>query len=278
MRPSCVLCKDGAGKPGKFLKCLHKICLDCLTGSVEEDGRIRCSKCRRTTPCPPPGRNHQQVLVDDSLFDNVPDSQDGTTKTNAKDKDLQMVADKSMDSSSIPQESTNVHVVVRSPVLDAQGIHQQISPQGRVHVCPYHSTMELRYYCTRCREVLCETCKAEIKHASHMDQINDATEVAAALRRRLTERVRKIVPDDKEKEVNESLEYAGDLLTTFECDSASQVSSIKTMIHEQCQDLLLRVKKRKEELVLEGDMWKKELVELQDCFRESNNGTVTVPC
>eukprot|EP00117_Sycon_ciliatum_P041478 scpid103570/ scgid30327/ len=157
MRLPCVFCKDGAGKAGKLLKCLHKICLDCLPGSVEEDGRIRCSKCRRTTPCPPPARNHQQVLVDDSMFENVLESRAGTTEAIAKDKDLQMVADESMDSSSIPQESTNIHVVVRSPALDARGFPKKMSHQERVHFCPYHSTMKLRYYCTHCREVLCET-------------------------------------------------------------------------------------------------------------------------
>ena len=71
--------------------------------------------------------------------------------------------------------------------------------------------------------------------------------------------------------MNESLDYAGDLLTAFECDSASQVSSIKTMIHEQCQELLFRVKKRKEELISEGELRKKELVEVLDHLRESNN-------
>eukprot|EP00117_Sycon_ciliatum_P004076 scpid106290/ scgid8596/ len=131
--------------------------------------------------------------------------------------------------------------------------------------------MELQYYCTRCREGLCKACKAQIKHASHIDQVNDATETAAALRQRLMELLRIIFPEDKEKEVNESLEYASDLVTAFECDSASQVSSIKTMIHEQCQELLFRVKKRKEELISEGELRKKELVEVLDHLRESNN-------
>ena len=271
MRPPCVSCKNGAEKAGKLLKCLHKICLDCLAGSVEEDGKIRCSKCRRTTPCPPPARSHRQVLVDDSMFDNVPDSHFGTKKAKSKDSDLEIVSDESMDLSSSPQEATSSHVV-RSTIEDAEGFHQQMPHQGRVHICPYHGTMELQYYCTRCREVLCKTCKAQIKHASHIDQVNDGTEVAAALRHSLMERLRKIVPDGKEKEVNESLEYSGDLLTAFECDSASQVSSIKTMIHEQCQELLLQVEKRKEKLIDEGGMRKKELFELQECYRELNNG------
>ena len=270
MRPLCVFCQDGAGKAGKLLKCLHKICLDCLPASVQQDGQIRCSKCRRSTPCPPPARNHEQVLVDDSMFDSVPESHDGTKKANEKDKVLEVFADENMNPSSIPQQPTS-SLVVRPTEVDAQVFHKQIPHDGRVHFCPYHSTMKLRYYCTRCREVLCETCKAQIKHESHIDQINDATEVAATLRHRLTERLRKIVPDDKEKEVNESLDYAGDLLTAFECDSASQVSRIKTMIEEQCQELLLRVKKRKEKLIDEGSIRKKHLVELQECY-ELNNG------
>ena len=274
MRLPCVFCKDGAGKAGKLLKCLHKICLDCLSNSIQQDGWIRCSKCRRTTPCPPPGRSHRQVLVDDSMFDKVPDSHDGTTKTNDKCIGLQ-IADESMNPSSIPQETASSHEV-RSTVVDAYLFHKPNHHHGRAHLCPFHINMELRYYCNRCREVLCETCKAQIKHASHIDQVNDATETAAALRQRLMELLRIIFPEDKEKEVNEGLEYARDLLTAFECYSASQVSSIKTMIHEQCQDLLLNVKKRKHELRNGVEFRKEELVELQECNREWNSATGAV--
>ena len=275
MRPPCVFCRNGDGKAGKLLKCLHKICLDCLPDSVQQDGKIHCSKCRRYTPCPPPGRTHQQVLVDDSMFHTAPDSHDGTKKTNETDNVLEVFADENMNLSSIPQQPTS-SFVVRSTVVDAQGFHKQIPHGGRVHVCPYHSTMKLRYWCTRCREVLCERCKLQVKHASHMNQINEATEVAAALRHRLTERLRNLDPDDKGKEVDESLDYAGNLVTAFECYSASQVSSIKTMIHEQCQDLLFRVKKRKEELIGEGEIRKKEFIELVDHCRETNNVTGTL--
>ena len=273
MRPPCVSCKNGAEKAGKLLRCLHKICLDCLPHSIQQDGRIRCSKCRRNTPCPPPGRNYQQVLVDDSMFLTVPDSHDGTTKAKVEDDNQQIVADESMDSPNIPQESKSSHLV-HSAVVDAQGF--QIPHPGRVHFCPYHMKMKLQYYCTLCREVLCETCKEQDEHASHIDHINDGAEAAGALRHRLTERLSNMIPDDNEKEVNESLDYAGDLLTAFECDSASQVSSIKTMIHEQCQDLLLRVKKRKEELIGEGEIRKKEFIELVDHYRETNNVTGTL--
>eukprot|EP00117_Sycon_ciliatum_P004924 scpid102906/ scgid9083/ len=172
MRPLCVFCQDGAGKAGKLLKCLHKICLDCLSNSIQQDGWIRCSKCRRTTPCPPPGRSHRQVLVDDSMFDPVPDSHDGTKKANEKDNVLEIVADESMSPSSIPQESTSSQEV-RSTAVYAQRFHKQNPHHGRVHLCPYHINMKLVYYCTRCQEVLCERCKVQIKHASHIDQINN---------------------------------------------------------------------------------------------------------
>eukprot|EP00117_Sycon_ciliatum_P017624 scpid106094/ scgid16548/ len=120
MRLPCVFCKDGAGKAGKLLKCLHKICLDCLSNSIQQDGWIRCSKCRRTTPCPPPGRSHRQVLVDDSMFENVLESRAGTTEAIAKDKDLQIVVDESFNTASVRPESARADVD-RYPVLRAEG-------------------------------------------------------------------------------------------------------------------------------------------------------------
>eukprot|EP00117_Sycon_ciliatum_P023052 scpid105823/ scgid19703/ len=147
MRPPCVFCQDGFKKAGKILKCLHKICMECLPASVQEDGRIRCAKCRRTTACPPPGRCHEDLLVDDSMFDKVPDSHDGTTKTNDKCIGLQ-IADESMNPSSIPQETASSHEV-RSTVVDAYRFHKPNHHHGRAHLCPFHINMELRYYCNR---------------------------------------------------------------------------------------------------------------------------------
>ncbi|XP_065194571.1 uncharacterized protein LOC135825866 [Sycon ciliatum] len=267
MRPTCVFCADGGGKAGKLLKCLHKICFDCLPGSVEKDGRIRCAKCRRTTPCPPPGRRHEQLLVDDSMFDSVPNKSTGTKQSDAKDHDLQIVLDDRMNSPEVQPESRSADVD-RSTVARADN---QTPHHGRVYFCPCHGKMEMRYYCTLCREVLCECCRVDVKHESHIDQIKDATDVAAALRHRLMKRLRNIVPDDKDQEAEESLQYAGDLLEAFESDVASQVSNIKTQISEKCEEQLLKVKKRKKELESEAKTRKKELAEQEEYYRKSNS-------
>ena len=63
----CASCKHSHRKSGILLKCLHKICLDCLAACLQPDGRIRCAECRVYTPCPPPGHNHLQFLVDGSM-------------------------------------------------------------------------------------------------------------------------------------------------------------------------------------------------------------------
>ena len=164
MRPPCVFCEDGEARAGKLLKCLHKVCNDCLPASVQEDGGIRCAKCRRLTPCPPPARSHGQVLVDDSMFDNAPIRSIGIKKADAKDKGLQIVVDESLNTVSVRPESEGADVD-RSTVLRAEGSHKQIPHHGREHLCLYHTKMEMRYYCTHCREVLCEKCKVDIKHA-----------------------------------------------------------------------------------------------------------------
>ena len=126
MRPPCVFCEDGVERAGKLLKCLHKVCNDCLPASVQEDGRTRCAKCRRPTPCPPPGRNHKQMLVDDSMFDSVANNPKGTVKAIAKDLNLQIVHDENMNPVCVQPDSKSSHTVL-STMTEYQGFLKEKS-------------------------------------------------------------------------------------------------------------------------------------------------------
>eukprot|EP00117_Sycon_ciliatum_P026530 scpid103967/ scgid21757/ len=152
MRLPCVFCKDGAGKAGKLLKCLHKICLDCLPARTQQDGRIRCAKCRITTPRPPPVSSHEQLLVDDSMFERIPMSHDRAKKADEKCDDLQIVAPEIMKPFSAPSESTSSDVT-HSTEVEGESHSKKTSHLGGVLFCPNHMEMEMRLYCTQCREV-----------------------------------------------------------------------------------------------------------------------------
>eukprot|EP00117_Sycon_ciliatum_P002976 scpid50344/ scgid7965/ len=104
MRPTCVFCLDESQKAGKLLNCLHKICDECLPASVQPDGRIHCAKCRRTTPRPPPGRNHEQLLVDDSMFDNAPCYGEESAKAQVSSQDDRRVSDNDVCTSMLQTE------------------------------------------------------------------------------------------------------------------------------------------------------------------------------
>eukprot|EP00117_Sycon_ciliatum_P023451 scpid55280/ scgid19936/ len=262
MRPQCVFCKDEFQKAGKLLKCLHKVCNDCLPACSEQDGRIHCAKCRRPTPCPPPGRNHEQLLADDSMFDNVPRDDAARRKEAASDQHLGIPANGNTNSLTDQSGSSNAVDVSLFP-LHAQGLQKHIHPQRRPHLCPFHSKMDIRYYCSTCREVLCETCKLQSKHASHVEQITDTSTAAAELRHRLTERMRNFNAKKRGKEEEKSLKYAGDLLEAFDIDVARQLADIKRLINKQCDELLQTVCKRKEEVLTEAEMRSKQQAALQ---------------
>ena len=254
MLPPCVFCRDGVDKAGKLLTCLHNICMECLAASVQRDGRIRCAKCRRPTTCPPPGRSHEEQLVDDSMFDNGP--------CDLVDKVHPLRNCEEMHLDTIPPD----------PTSSIQSRQKTIPRQGRVHHCPVHSKMTMRYYCAKCREVLCEKCKLQSKNASHTNQIGDISAEAAVVRKRLTERQRKISPEDKEEEVEAGMKRAGDLiLKAFGCDLQGKVADIKRLIHEHCDEQLHWIKQRKEELMNEAELQSKKLRELQaHTFAEFN--------
>eukprot|EP00117_Sycon_ciliatum_P020651 scpid95279/ scgid18338/ len=134
--------------------------------------------------------------------------------------------------------------------------------------------MTMRYYCAKCREVLCEKCKLQSKHASHTDQIGDISSEAVPLRHRLTERLRNISPEDKEEEVEAGMKRAGDLIEAFGCDLQGKVADIKRLIHEHCDEQLHRIKQRKEELMNEAELQSKKLSELHAQTLAERNGVV----
>eukprot|EP00117_Sycon_ciliatum_P004183 scpid50377/ scgid8667/ Tripartite motif-containing protein 2; E3 ubiquitin-protein ligase TRIM2; Neural activity-related RING finger protein len=268
MRPPCVFCQDGFKKAGKILKCLHKICMECLPASVQEDGRIRCAKCRRTTACPPPGRCHEDLLVDDSMFDRIPSSHE-----EAKVQDARCDDDMSLFASGEEAPGTQA---LRSSSSDAVGCQKQKPRQcARSHLCPFHSGMEMRYFCTHCRQVLCEKCKHESDHASHEDEFTDIPVAAAALRHKLTEGLKNLEPKDEDKEVDASLQYASDVLEAFDCDLAHQVANIKALIHGLCSEQLRGVKKRENELMIEGKVRTVEQFEFQSHFLIQYHGGIS---
>ena len=204
MRPPCVFCSDGCQKGGKLLKCLHKVCYDCLTCNVQPDGRIRCKTCRRATPCPPPGRDHEQVLVDDSMLNNV-----------------------------------------------TQG-SEELSAR-RVRPCSRHPSKELLYFCAACREVVCETCKIQSRHASHLDRIVHATTEATALRHRLHTALNKLVPAKREKEVERSLAFAEELLEAAESNLKAHSEATSTIGDVLFAREIDAIEDRKQKLLSKAD-------------------------
>ena len=261
MRPTCVFCLDESQKAGKLLNCLHKICDECLTASVQPDGRIHCAECRRFTPRPPPGRNHEQLLVDDSMFDNAPCYGEESAKAQVSGQDDPRVSDNDVCTSMLQPEPKSTHTDCNYSI-DIRGCQKDVPQVGRVHFCPFHSKMELRLYCNICREVLCESCKHHQKHDSHIDQIGDITEEAVALRQRLKVRMEKFVPEGKTKEVDKSLEFAGDLLKAIESERTSQVTLNKRLIDAVCNHQHQVIKKRKQELICGVEQWRKQLADL----------------
>ena len=210
MRPRCVFCRSRA--PGKLLRCLHKICFECLQSNVQPDGRIRCANCRRLTPCPPPARSHNHSLVDDSMFDNENSEQIETKNTSDNSAPSRITMNKV---GSVASDFKHVE--------NDECCAKQVKQNRRTHFCPVHSKRELLHYCRECREVLCEPCKLKSNHASHIDQVPDihAGTDAAALKRRLYDMIK---PHGRPDEVDKHFDYADNLLRAADWELQSTAS------------------------------------------------------
>eukprot|EP00117_Sycon_ciliatum_P038389 scpid16260/ scgid28535/ len=135
-RPPCSRCPYGETRPGKLLDCWHKICRDCLPLAIEDDGRIKCHMCWKVTPCTPPGWGHDQLLVDDAMFDRV-------------HRELTVKLPAPVDGEAKKPGQT-------------QGEPQSLSPGIREYqssyFCPLHCWRPITNYCQTCQEVLCDLC------------------------------------------------------------------------------------------------------------------------
>ena len=62
--PSCVVCKSFQPVDGKFLKCLHIMCVKCLCDRVDRERSVLCTLCDSTTTGLVPGVDLHKQLVD----------------------------------------------------------------------------------------------------------------------------------------------------------------------------------------------------------------------
>eukprot|EP00117_Sycon_ciliatum_P045219 scpid44964/ scgid32526/ len=274
MRPECVFCLAEPRQPGKLLKCLHKICNDCLPASIQEDGKILCSKCRLVTPCPPPGLTHEQVLVDDFMFDRSQHGRgDESMQAETSDKDALSRGEGHLTPpGSVPHAGNSAAACRDLPKGERCQDHSCY--KAKVRYCRVHIKKELKHYCKRCREHICKVCKQESKHAKHIDQIGDMRSEAAALHGMLSERLQTLSPDRADREADELTQFSSGILEAAQSDASCLVESIRRSLNSAFENEISSIRNRARALLVEAERIQEQQRDLRDQHWKTYRGAL----
>ena len=293
-RLKCASCGKSCRK-GKFIACLHVLCVGCIEQNVEFDGSLLCPGCGTKTPSKPGGslllwlpnsliEKPQEAEKGEASIDSLCDECAIDTPAAAVCQDCNLhLCETHGKGHPLFRKSHNHRV---EPIVDVGAAESTGSFGAQVvrtadHRCAVHPSQKLTHYCMRCKELLCGTCIARGQHTQHQDSVQSVEEAAATARKCLQDKqdscclsVDGILPVAMEavtkaiKEVNDQTENASDNASTF----------IKGRIEAW--------KKRECELLDELDQLRsakllpleKQLGGLQECLSRSETVSTILEC
>ena len=242
--PRCASCGKSCRK-GKFIACLHVLCVGCIEQNVDFDGSVLCPGCGTKTPSKP-GRAPLQWLPN-SIIENKQEGVEAETSVDTNDSLCEECA--------VDTPATTVCKDCNSLFCETHGKAHPLSrkshnhrvgpivgvgtaePTGSLggqtvrsadHRCALHPSQKLTHYCVRCEELLCGTCIARGQHTQHQNSVKSVEEAARKARKRLHDKQESccssddgVIPIALEavtkaiREVNDQTEDASDRARTF---------------------------------------------------------------
>ena len=241
-RLECASCGKSCRK-GKFIACLHVLCVGCIEQNVDFDGSVLCPGCGTKTPSKP-GRAPLQWLPN-SIVENQQEAVEPETSANSR-----LCVECAVDTPAtaecrncnslfcethgkghpLSRKSHNHRVgpIVGVGATELTGSLGAGAVRSADHRCAVHPSQKLTHYCMRCKELLCGTCIARGQHTQHRDSVQTVEDAARKAREHLhdkqesccssdngaiplaTDAVRKAI-----REVNDQTEDASDRARTF---------------------------------------------------------------
>ena len=171
----CAFCHQGNRKR-KVLKCLHAVCVACLSRCITYNGIVQCPNCKEETPAPLKSAISQFDALADCVVDeeevresNTAEAGVATCKdtccdecfeeTPAESKCVDCGAHFCPDHASVHPKSRAFykHRLVDLPEQSSPARHSSSASSDSLY-CPLHPTEQLESYCSCCRDLLCGTC------------------------------------------------------------------------------------------------------------------------
>ncbi|XP_065182454.1 E3 ubiquitin-protein ligase TRIM56-like [Sycon ciliatum] len=256
----CASC-DQPPRDGRLIRCLHTLCALCVEPHIKDDNTIHCPKCAEITPSPGPRRSQLQSLPRAPMENSAAASADSSSGTRSarvlceecdeeeaatfKCHDCSMFYCTDHGKAHLKSKSTKSHRTERicEDPATSSNISEQISQTSR---CSLHRNARFEWYCTECKEFLCETCRATHRkaHVQNSDQVMPIADAARNARRGLEKSVseqgtkRLSIICTAQTAANASTELLGEAYRALSADITEAFAKLEKLSKERCDELL----------------------------------------
>ncbi|XP_065182485.1 E3 ubiquitin-protein ligase TRIM56-like [Sycon ciliatum] len=259
----CASC-DQPPRDGRLIRCLHTLCALCVEPHIKDDNTIHCPNCAEITPSPGPRRSQLQSLPRAPLENGAIASADSSSSTRSarvvcEECDEEEAAtfnchDCSMfyctdhGKAHLKSKSTKSHRTERicEDPATSSNISEQTSQTSRCSLHQKIHNASFEWYCTECKEFLCETCRATHRkaHVQNSDQVMPIADAARNARRGLKQKVseqgtkRLNIISTAQTAANASTELLSDTYGALSSDITAAFAKLEKLSKERCDELL----------------------------------------
>ena len=272
--PTCVSCGRN-NRRAKLIKCLHSLCVCCLTKHLTSLNEIVCPSCGKLTPSPSAGKHQLLALPDSYVSANGYSGRLEATKPVDQEMEVSLHCDECfedekavstcMDCKAVLCElhaqsharsrSTHNHKVqpIVHEVNRAGQLHPGTEEQARMY-CIIHQTQVLQLFCTTCQEFLCEQClrgKSDCKNGNGSPHSVLPVEKAA---QKMKAGVQKLLDDSTSTDQESVLLRATENLKAANEQLHDRTEAVSEEVVKYFGDIVKLIKLREAELLEKLDL------------------------
>lgn len=253
---TCLYCEKVLKNP-RLLPCLHSYCSACLKKFVKEDEDVVCPTCFE---------NHGAAKVDvESMAKDVlgeslihmgmtGEEDEAETKCSSCDAIMAEAVDRCLDCSEFMcRECSDIHRRMRQTrdheIITLQEHEERDDTEQVVHrslYCDDHPGEELRYFCNKCKQIVCRECTI-VKHKTHkytyMEESSTVKQAVQTLEGLFLKTRSKV---DKVKKAVDDVNTTSDLIT-------ASIAGLKNSIRATATEMVRNIRVAEQEMIAEID-------------------------
>lgn len=256
LQTCCSYCEKLLKNP-RLLPCLHSFCCACLQNVIKEGEDVICPKC---------SENHgtgkekgasampKDILAESLIYMGRSGEDEGGESCSSCDAAVRDAVDRCLDCGEfLCNECSGIHRRLRQTrdheiitLKEYEGLKDSEEIIHRKLYCDAHPSEELRYFCEKCKQIVCRECTI-VKHKSHkytyMEESNTIKQVVRTLESLVQKAQSKV---EKVRRAVDDVNATSDLIT-------GSIAGLKNSVHTTATEMVRFIRLAEEEILVEID-------------------------